>query len=329
MDLPLALVAFPLAAAVVVAACSTNMNGLGDVDGGARDGRAGADATLVSSCRVTGGGCASPGDCCSGLCQSGTCAAQPGCASNGAACSGPAGCCSGRCAAGACADAVPGQCQAPGTACTANDTCCSGRCAPVTGMAGVVQCTSFCFADGAPCEKALDCCSLGCFGGRCGGGLCKVESESCAADAECCSDICTAGQCQIDRANRDCRPTGETCTSGSGRGCCTDTCDETVDPRRCGFGSETCRAQGVRCTGDAQCCRGVCDTTTRLCRTTCIATGTACSANNDCCTSSCVGGVCAPPGGSCQPVSGSCTNNTQCCSGFCFGGFCDRPFIIM
>ncbi len=109
-----------------------------------------------------------------------------------------------------------GACQGPATDCTENAQCCSGRCAPVTGQAGVVQCTNACFADGVACTKALDCCSLGCFGGRCGGGLCKVESETCATNGECCSDICQGGECQVDLANRNCRPTGETCTSGSG-----------------------------------------------------------------------------------------------------------------
>src|SRR6185436_13554680 len=79
-----------------------------------------------------------------------------------------------------------GACQGPATDCTSNAQCCSGRCEPVTGMSGVIQCTNACFADGVACTKSLDCCSLGCFNGRCGGGLCKVESDACTANAECC-----------------------------------------------------------------------------------------------------------------------------------------------
>jgi hypothetical protein len=45
----------------------------------------------------------------------------------------------------------------------------------VTAQASVVQCTNACFADGVACTNALDCCSLGCFGGPCGGGLCKSK----------------------------------------------------------------------------------------------------------------------------------------------------------
>src|SRR4029077_15764845 len=91
-----------------------------------------------------------------------------------------------------------GACQAAARDCTENAQGCSGRCEPVTGQAGVIQCTNACFADGVACTKALDCCSLGCFGGRCGGGLCKVESDACTANSECCSDICQGGQCQVD-----------------------------------------------------------------------------------------------------------------------------------
>src|SRR5262245_14559370 len=39
-----------------------------------------------------------------------------------------------------------GACQGPATNCTENAQCCSGRCEPVTGQAGVVQCTNACFA---------------------------------------------------------------------------------------------------------------------------------------------------------------------------------------
>jgi hypothetical protein len=220
-----------------------------------------------------------------------------------------------------------GLCKGPATDCAASTDCCSGRCEPVTGVAKT-QCTDFCFADGAPCQRALDCCGLGCFGGKCGGGLCKVESEGCAANAECCSNICQGGQCQIDQPNRDCRPTGETCTSGSGRGCCTNVCDETVDPKRCAFGAETCRAQGAACTKDNDCCRGVCDPASRTCRTPCVAAGATCATPGDCCSATCTAGHCAAPPASCTPTGSACTAGGQCCTGFCFGGFCDAQPIV-
>jgi hypothetical protein len=201
---------------------------------------------------------------------------------------------SGGSAGGAPGQPGSGPCRGSAAVCAGHGDCCSGRCEPVTGVAET-RCMSACFSDGVACQKALDCCSLGCFNGKCGGGLCKVESESCASNAECCSNICMGGQCQIDLANRNCRPTGETCTSGSGRGCCTDVCDESADPKRCLFGDQTCRAQGAACTANDQCCRGVCDPTTHACRTPCAAVGAACAGGGDCCTATCTAAKCAMP----------------------------------
>ncbi len=133
---------------------------------------------------------------------------------------------------------------------------------------------------------------------------------------------------------RSIRPTatagrpGRPATPGPGGGCCTDNCDETQDPPRCGFGKETCFAEGAACTGDAQCCRGVCDPTTHACKTPCTANGAACTGNAGCCSNSCAAGSCAPPASSCQPVSGACTTGTDCCSTFCVGGFCEPPISI-
>src|SRR5690348_9696678 len=40
------------------------------------------------------------------------------------------------------APATAGQCAASGATCAADGDCCSGRCEPVTGLAGVRQCTN-------------------------------------------------------------------------------------------------------------------------------------------------------------------------------------------
>jgi hypothetical protein len=200
----------------------------------------------------------------------------------------------------------------------------------VTGMP-TKACLGACFADGVACTKALDCCSTGCKNGKCGG-LCTLEGDSCASNAECCSDLCQGGKCQVDLVNRDCRPTGESCTSGSGRGCC-NTCNDATS--RCAFGSDTCFAQGVTCTADAQCCHGICQNS--LCTTPCAADTGVCTTNADCCTFNCVAGKCVPPqptgaggsagaggaAGTCTPTGQSCTANGQCCTNLCFGGFCD------
>jgi len=217
---------------------------------------------------------------------------------------------------------VPGVCSGADVACTTHGDCCSGRCEPVTG-AGRVACTNYCFADGAACTRAQDCCSLGCFGGKCGGGLCRVYNEACTTNAECCSNICTGGLCAIDRSNTDCRPTGETCTSGPGSGCCTDVCNESLDPPRCMHAVDTCRAQGAACMRDQDCCRGVCDPATKTCKTPCKPNGAMCTASGECCNGNCTGGVCGPPVMSCQPVGSACTLSAQCCTGLCLGGLCD------
>jgi hypothetical protein len=231
--------------------------------------------------------------------------------------------------------------------CTTPSSCLAGRCEPVTGTAGEV-CLAACFADGAACTRALDCCSTGCFNGKCGG-KCTVEGDSCANNAECCSGVCEGGRCQVDMPNRDCRPTGEDCSSGSGSGCCNQ-CDK--ETKRCGFGADTCFAQGVACSNDAQCCRGQC--LNQVCTTPCVAVAGACTAGADCCTAHCsASGVCEPPppvlgtggamgvggasssagasaiGGApvvtCTLTGDSCANNGQCCSQFCLGGFCEAP----
>jgi hypothetical protein len=227
--------------------------------------------------------------------------------------------------------------------CTSPTECLTGRCEPAnTGVAGEI-CLGACFADGVACTRALDCCSTGCHGGVCGS-LCTLEGENCDADADCCSNICNGGRCDIDRVNRDCRPTGEDCTSGTGRDCC-NSCNE--DTGRCDFGPGTCFGQGVACTAGSQCCNGSC--INGVCRAPCAANGTDCTVAADCCSVQCLNGQCAPPGPPpgaggasgaggapaggaggasppvCTPTAERCTQAGDCCSAICFGGFCEPP----
>lgn len=212
------------------------------------------------------------------------------------------------------------------------ELCASGRCETMPGTIGPV-CLDACFADGAPCERALDCCSLGCFDGSCGGGLCIVEGEDCREDAECCSHICGPdGECEIDEPNRECRPTGEDCSSGSGSGCC-HACVEEGDrffdmlggEERCGFPEDTCFAQGVGCISDDDCCRGECSE--GVCRTPCVSDGDTCTSDGECCSGTCGNdGACEPPGGDtpeCTATGSRCVDHGECCTDFCFGGFCE------
>jgi len=262
------------------------------------------------------------------------------CVRTGNACALPDDCCSHFCIDHVCTEF--GACQSATTACTNAGSCCSGRCEPITGTTSR-RCLDYCRADGVACEKALDCCTLGCFGGKCGGGLCRIESEPCTTNAECCSNICdtSRGQCQIDRVNPDCRPTGETCTSGTGSGCC-EVCNKSTD--RCEFGPSTCRAQGTSCTKDADCCKGKClpnDSGQLVCQTPCSPDGQPCSMSAQCCGFNCAGtpARCQPPGASpdagesdgaiCKRTGLACTAASECCSHFCIAGFCDVPCALV
>ena len=305
-----------------VTACSSShdgeFSGAGPGSGGAASGGTGSGAAASSggSDASGGGGNASGGAATTG----GSAAASGG--SSGAPCSGAS-----------CGAPNPGALPT-GSACTERKDCASGRCEPKTGTEEVV-CLGACFADGAPCERALDFCSTGCHDGKCGG-LCTVEGDDCGSDAECCSNICQGGRCQVDRVNSDCRPTGEDCTSGNSRGCCHE-CDKAT--KRCGFGDDTCFAQGVACTQDSQCCRGAC--TAGVCTTPCSENGAACGSGAECCSTECSpAGACVPrltpppgvgtvpdAGGApvCKPTRDRCVTSAECCTGECFGGFCEVP----
>jgi hypothetical protein len=303
-----------LAAVPLVVACGSSSNtGLttsnqhGDVDGG-------------SGASLNFGGASGASGSSNGAAVTGTSGATGnGIAGNTASAGGTGSSCLGAsCGVGSNPAGKPAtaECGAPGE-------CASGRCEPVTGVAKEV-CLSACFADGVACEKALDCCSTGCHGGVCGG-LCTVEGDSCKADSDCCSANCDGGRCAVDLVNRDCRPTGEDCTSGSGRGCCNE-CNKKT--KRCDFGADTCFAEGVACQATGDCCRGEC--TAGVCKTPCTADGAACAAAADCCSATCdATGMCGtnkplPDGGAaCTPTGTACTTGAECCSAFCFGGFCE------
>src|SRR5437763_1725997 len=80
---------------------------------------------------------------------------------------------------------------------------------------------------------------------------------------------------EIDLTNTDCRPTGETCNSGPGNGCC-EVCDKTQNPPICIHGAGTCHVNGAGCTKDADCCNGQClpnNLGMLTCQIPCFATG--------------------------------------------------------
>ncbi|MCA9704661.1 MAG: hypothetical protein KDK70_02290 [Myxococcales bacterium] len=239
----------------------------------------------------------------------------------GDACTEPAECCSSRCVGGACVE--PGNCEGPGTPCTIDGECCSGSCQPVLGSENMVACTNYCFADGVACDKALDCCSLACNDGVCGGTLCSVESEDCTEDAQCCSDICnTEGQCEVD-LGPGCRPVGEDCNSGGSTTCCSEVCNDQTD--RCDFAEDVCHGLGATCVDDGDCCFGPCNQETGTCVADCLDDGQACGGNAECCSTTCTSGACEPPPGGCTPTGVMCSTNADCCTATCVAGFCIDP----
>ncbi|MER2560879.1 MAG: hypothetical protein ABTQ32_09180, partial [Myxococcaceae bacterium] len=245
------------------------------------------------------------------------------CKSLGAACGAASECCSLSCVGGLCGGPMSGgSCDPVAAPCTSAGACCSARCEPVPNSTQR-SCQQACFGDGVACTRALECCSLACNSGRCGGALCKVSGENCTDNVDCCGHRCDNGRCSVNVTN--CRPTGETCTSGGGTTCC-GVCDKDVRPSpRCVFGADTCRGTGAACAPDGgagNCCRGQCTgmgANTFTCTTPCAAPGATCNATTPCCAGTCTNGTCSQvvtidagvidlgDGGVCRTLGQRCT----------------------
>ncbi len=95
--------------------------------------------TVTGNCKPDGLDCMAPGDCCSGICENGTCGETP-CIGDGQPCAFSDQCCSGICAP----DPNTGElvcnpdCVPSGQACTANSDCCGGYCNPQTLTCGYI-----------------------------------------------------------------------------------------------------------------------------------------------------------------------------------------------
>ncbi len=246
------------------------------------------------------------------------------CLSNGAACVVNPECCSSVCAGGFC---MPNAtCTPPGIPCASRDTCCSGRCEP-TAVRGVdagegegdgitrLECLNICEPDGATCRRALDCCSMSCHGGVCGGALCVLPDGGSSDD----------GTCQSDDSQSLCLETGDFCGANGARTCCSGVCSTTAG--RCEFGPGPCLPAGAICTQNADCCRGTCAVNAfgvSVCTAPCLADGQSCALAADCCNGHCNGspGTCSSTATVCNLIATSCAADVECCSGQCLGGAC-------
>jgi hypothetical protein len=264
---------------------------------------------LNTSCKTAGNSCANNSECCSQLCQNGSCVLGASyCIQTGDVCARDEDCCGRSCSKAA--GATIGTCAVPaggatfcggevdGTVCNDCGGCCSRLCAPY-GPTGVNICqpANGCHIDGDLCVKDSDCC------GAAGTGL--------PGDGNVVCEI-TAGQpVGICRNPMGCNPEGNVChykqneqyqcqsVSMARNDCCaapgnSGVCqlDPLGVPRCYGLGGD-CRQGGQVCAFSGDCCNNVpCvpgDDGMRHCLDVpdggpvCVPSGGKCTINGDCC----------------------------------------------
>ena len=310
----------------------------------------------AEACLARGLLCGAPGDCCSNVCEGGTCGESAGCTAVGTACADAIDCCSGACNAsggtacdgeGDCICGPSPACRAQEESCMDDGDCCNRFCDRPGDGPGTCASFGSCSTAGEPCSGeglSGSCCSTVCLdtdgtGPRCqflGG--CRVQDELCAADGECCSGVCEEtdttedGRSIMRCANADsCLPAGEVCgDGGASSNCCPNGGGDTgCEPtgtgfRRCFGGDGTCTLPGRACEMTEDCCTDVypdimCTegrTGTNVC---CVGDGDECAFGDVCC-----GGICTPDsegvlrcGSECVPDAGACTTASDCCGCAC------------
>ncbi|MGC4115392.1 MAG: hypothetical protein QM765_12470 [Myxococcales bacterium] len=247
-----------------------------------------------SSASRIGTACGSAGECCSGLCSGGTCAALPtSCKTLGEACTGGSQCCSKNCQGGVCLRAS--SCSTAGDICYAALDCCNGQCThlPAGGGPGVcalgvtVPGASACGIGGEVCYGPNDCCSQLCLDLGSGvktcvlGSGCRERGEICVEDSECCgaqtSNVVCSKNLATDLVGRcsnktGCQPVGDCCGLGAS---CEQAC--------CDGKKAVCKidAQGLsRCFGGGSVCPNGYDGLDPDC---CIEAGQSCVFRDQCC----------------------------------------------
>jgi hypothetical protein len=297
-----------LAVALFAAAC-----GGGDVDGissggaggigpdastggtsgaGGAGGGGGTGATDGDTCRLGGSACTSPQDCCTLVCNNGTCGGSQ-CTSDNQPCTNSAQCCSGTCdAAGVCAPLNP-TCRTTGNTCSSHGDCCSKLC-----NNGLCSSGSFCAQNGDACVANAECC----------GGLCN---KTAGATVGTCGMPSVPGATGCTVAGVACGGTADGGTGGvpeCGGECCSRACA----PHRSGLlicqPPSGCRPTGEICSADLDCCGGGSGPGS---------TGVTCSkANPGDPVGRCDNGnACRPAGAVCKLATTSCNAENNCCAG--------------
>lgn len=179
-------------------------------------------------CSAPGSPCSTPTDCCSLVCQAGTCAMSV-CQQIGAPCGAGSDCCSGTCDQGACASVPGATCKTLGESCALGADCCSKNC-----QSGQCLRASACGATGDLCYKAVDCCN----------GVCLLPDAG-SGPGTCAVDVTVPGATA-------CGMGGEPCEDSTG--CCSHLCiDLGTGKPSCVLGSG-CRERGELCSKDEDCC---------------------------------------------------------------------------
>jgi hypothetical protein len=149
-----------------------------------------------------------------------------------------------------------------------------------------------------PCQEDGDCCSGSCNTGTnlCDNGFnCLVIGATCNTADECCSGTCTGDTC----GDCECVPVDGSCTTADD--CCGGPCSYFPDAEEylCGeLGGEggaggggcvpaQCKAEGAPCSGNGECCSGLCGGGEFL----------TCTASN------------------CHSLGAGCVTTAECCSG--------------
>jgi hypothetical protein len=199
-------------------------------------------------------------------------------------------------------DSGPGAtCGAPSSACTKNAECCSDLCLGHVCVASIAQCG----AAGDKCAVGTDCCTGACVNGACSAAQCVSIGQPCPSSGNaCCTDTCVAGKCAPIGAGTDggavgaCTTAGNSCTGNAE--CCSGLCTN----GKCNIASSYCIQNGDICFTGADCCGGVCQSPD---------SSPVSATNPGTCTT--IGTSCGVDGTLCDPAKVGCS--AGCCSALC------------
>jgi hypothetical protein len=208
-----------------------------------------------------------------------------------------------------------GQCTAMAKPCEGSGECCGALicggpddtcCAPITGAcSGHEQCcVGACATDGEGVPRC-----------------CLPDGFPCTLVRECCSGLCQGNVCATPNPGPICLDNGEIC-QGSDECCGSSICS--------GSDHECCTPLAAECSGNQDCCLGVCRTDDEGVPRCCSQEGAFCNLGRECCSGVCQPNhMCAPTGPTCLGNGTACDDSGACCSGYCDEGGEDRCCVPM